>query len=86
MSRITKTKFNTKKNIRSSQSATERGQISRCEYWEEVKNIDPNNLVFLDKMGIILGLKRTYARSIGGSKFYDLKPFYLGQESQLSEQ
>jgi len=36
----------------SSQSATERVQILRWEYWEKVKNIDPENLVFLDEMGV----------------------------------
>jgi hypothetical protein len=41
-----------KKTIRSSQSATERVQMLRCEYWEKVKNIDPNNLVFRDGMGV----------------------------------
>ena len=47
-----------------------------CEYWEKVKNIDPNNLVFLDKMGVLLGLTRTHARSRYGSRVYNLKPFY----------
>jgi hypothetical protein len=28
----------------------------RGEYWEKVKNIDPDNLVFLDEMGVLLGL------------------------------
>jgi hypothetical protein len=48
------------------------------EYWEKVKNIDQNNLVFLDEMGVLLGLKRTHARSRYGSRVYDLKPFYRG--------
>jgi transposase len=43
-----------------------------------VKNIDPNNLVFLDEMGVLLGLTRTHARSRRGSRVYDLKPFYRG--------
>jgi len=43
-----------------------------------VKNIDPNNLVFLDEMGVLLGLTRTHARSICGRRVYDLKPFYRG--------
>ena len=43
-----------------------------------MKNIDPDNLVFLDKMGVLLGLTLTPARSICGSRVYDLKPFYLG--------
>ena len=39
----------TKKNLlRSSQSATERVQKLRGEYWEKVKNIPPENLVFID--------------------------------------
>ena len=33
------------------------------EYWEQVKQIDPENLVFLDEMGVLLGLTRTHARS-----------------------
>ncbi len=53
-------------------------QLLRCEYWEKVKHIDPTNLVFLDEMGVLLGLTRTHARSISGRRVYDLKPFYRG--------
>ena len=49
-----------------------------CEYWEKVKNIDPTNLIFLDKMGVLLGLTRTHARSTYGSRVYNLKPFHRG--------
>ena len=35
-----------KQTLRSSQSATKRVQIYMCEYWEKVKIIDPNYLVF----------------------------------------
>lgn len=41
-------------------------------------DIDPENLVFLDEMGVLLGLTRTHARSSHGSRVYDLKPFYRG--------
>jgi transposase len=67
-----------KKTLRSSQAATERVQGLRCEYWEKVKHIDPENLVFLDEMGVLLGLTRSKARSPHGSRVYDLKPFYRG--------
>jgi transposase len=53
-------------------------QNLRCEYWEKVKNLDPNNLVFLDEMGVSLGLTRTHGRSPVGLRVYDLKPFYRG--------
>jgi putative transposase len=76
---IAKTKTNTqKKTIRSSQAKTERVQKLRIEYWEQVKEIDPSNLVFIDEMGVLLGLTRTHARSNRGSRVYDFKPYYRG--------
>ena len=38
-----------------SQAATERAQKLRVEYWEKIKDIEPENLVFLDETGILLG-------------------------------
>jgi hypothetical protein len=79
VSRVAKTKFDTKKKtLRSSQCATERVQKLRCEFWEKVKAIDPENLVFIDEMGVLLGLTLTHARSPYGQRVYDLKPFYRG--------
>ncbi|MFM6138553.1 MAG: IS630 family transposase [Cuspidothrix sp.] len=40
--------------------------------------LDPENLVFIDEMGVLLGLTRTHARSERGSKVYDFKPYYRG--------
>lgn len=67
-----------KKTLRSTQAATERVQKLRGEYWEQVKDIEPHNLVFLDETGVLLGLTRIHARSPRGSRAYDLKPFYRG--------
>lgn len=79
VSGFTKTKLNTKKKtLRTSLGATERVQKLRLEFWEQVKAIDPENLVFLDEMGVLLGLTRTHARSPYGQRVYDLKPFYRG--------
>ena len=64
--------------MRSSQAATERVQKLRAEYWKKVKDIDPDNLVFLDETGVLLGLARTHARSQKGTRVYELKPFYRG--------
>jgi hypothetical protein len=58
-------------------------QKLRCEYWKKVKSIDPDNLVFLDEMGVLLGLTRTHARSKCGSRVYDLKPFYRGARTTV---
>jgi hypothetical protein len=37
-------------------------------------------MVFLDEMGLLLGLMRDHARSDKGSRVYDLKPFYRGKK------
>ena len=76
---IAKTKTNTKKKtLRSTQAKTERVQKLRIEYWEKVKQVDPENLVFIDEMGVLLGLTRTHGRSERGSRVYDFKPYYRG--------
>lgn len=64
--------------MRSSQARTERVQNLRSEYWQQVKNIDPENLVFIDETGVLLGLTRTHARSVRGTRVHDFKPFYRG--------
>lgn len=43
-----------------------------------MKQIEPEQLVFLDEMGVLLGLSRTHARSLRGQRAYDSKPFYRG--------
>ena len=60
------------------QAETERVQNLRSEYWQQVKEIDPENLVFIGELGVLLGLTRTYARSPPGTRVYDFKPFYRG--------
>ena len=41
------------------------------EYWEKVKNIDHDNWVFLDEIGVLLGLTPTHAGSYSGSRVYN---------------
>ena len=77
-----------KKSVRSSQAATDRVQLLRCEYREKVRDIEPKNMMFLDETGLLLtcrvtrhdGLMRHHARSEKGSRAYDLKPFYRGKK------
>ncbi|NEP87085.1 MAG: hypothetical protein F6K18_09710 [Okeania sp. SIO2C2] len=45
-----------------------------------MKDIDPENLVFIDETGVILGLTRTHAGSNKGTRVYEMKPFYRGQK------
>ncbi|MBD0299370.1 MAG: IS630 family transposase [Nitrososphaera sp.] len=64
--------------MRSSQADKESTKEQRIEYWEKIKNIAPENLVFLDEMGVLLGIMRGRARSMKGERVYDIKPFYRG--------
>jgi hypothetical protein len=59
-------------------AGTGRVQKLRVEYWEKMKNIEAENLVFLDETGIILGLARTHAHSQIGTRVGGIKPFYRG--------
>ena len=69
-----------KKTLRASQATSERVQSLRTEYWAQVKDIDLQDLVFLDEMGVLLGLMRTHARALPGERVYDFKPFYRGRK------
>ena len=81
VSDISTTKFTTpKKTLRASQATSERVQRLRAEYWVQVKGIDLKDLVFLDEMGVLLGLMRTHARARSGARAYDFKPFYRGSK------
>jgi len=65
VSGIPATRFTTqKKTLRARQATSERVQRLRAEYWTQVKEIDLKNLVFLDEMGVLLGLMRTHARAV----------------------
>ena len=52
----------------------------RQEYWQQVTDIELENLVFIDEMGVLLGLARTNARALPGDRAYDFKPFYRGSK------
>lgn len=69
-----------KKTLRAQQATTDRVQKLRVQYWEAIREVELENLVFLDEMGVLLGLKRTHARSPSGARAYDYKPFYRGSK------
>lgn len=43
-----------------------------------MREVELKDLVFLDEMGVLLGLMRTHARALPGARAYDYKPFYQG--------
>ena len=67
-----------KKTLRSSQAHKEINQNQRIEYWKKIRDVAPKDLIFLDEMGVLLGIMRSRARSKKGERSYDIKPFYRG--------
>ena len=57
-----------KKTLRSSQAHKEINQNQRIEYWEKIRDVAPKNLIFLDEMGVLLGIMRSRARSKKGER------------------
>jgi len=72
-----------KKTIRSSQADKESTKKKRIEYWEKIRESTPENLVFLDEMGVLLGIMRHIGRSKKGERVYDIKPFYRGSRGTV---
>lgn len=68
-----------KKTLKASQAGTEENQQKRLDYWNEIRDVKPENLVFIDEMAILLGIMREYGRSLIGKRLYDKKPFYRGE-------
>lgn len=48
-----------------------------------MKDIEPENLVFIDETGILLGEARPYGRSQKGTRVREMKPFYRGSKVTL---
>ena len=52
-----------KKTLRASQAGTEANQEARLDYWEKIRDVKSEDLVFIDEMAILLGIMREYGRS-----------------------
>ncbi len=44
----------------------------------KIRNLAPENLLFLAEIGLLLGIMRRRARSMKGERIYDIKPFSRG--------
>jgi transposase len=69
--------------LHAAQAESERVQLLRVEYWQTVAKIEPQDLIFIDETGRNLGLSRTCARSIQGTRAYGTKPYYRGANISL---
>ena len=55
----------------------------RVEYWQDIEEIRPEDLVFIDETGMNLAMVLLYARSVQGQRAYDHKPTGKGTNVTL---
>jgi transposase len=72
-----------KKTFRSEKVATQEVQQERVDYWQEVKDVAPENLIFIDESALWEGMERPVARSPKGRKAFCLRAAYKGQKHTL---
>lgn len=58
-------------------------QKLRCEYWNQIRDVSPENLVFLDETGVNLAMVPLYARAFKGQRAYSKRPEKKGNNVTL---
>ena len=72
-----------KKTYRGEKVASEAGQQERLDYWNRIRDVPVEKLVFIDETGFWVGMSRDVARSLRGTKALCLRPFYKGRKMTL---
>ena len=60
-----------------------RVQTLRVKYWEQVREVAPENLIFIDETGVNLTVVRSHARAFGGKRAYGERPYYHSENITL---
>lgn len=72
-----------KKTLHATEAGTPRIQQARLDYWQRIREIDPEDLVFIDESGINLAMTRLYARSPQGERAIGDRPQQRGQNVSI---
>lgn len=69
--------------MHASQAETDRVQLLRQEYWEAIRDIRAEDLVFIDETGVNLMMVRLYARALKGERATGERPHKQGSNVTL---
>jgi transposase len=69
--------------LHASQAETDRVQLLRQQYREEIRDIRPEDLVFIDETGVNLMMVRLYARALKGERATGERPYKQGRNVTL---
>lgn len=76
-------KTHSRQTLHTSQATSERVQHQRVSYWQQIREVNPQDLVFIDETGTNLAMTRNYARVLGGQRAYGIRPYYPGKNITL---
>lgn len=62
---------------------SQRVQLKRGEYWNQIRHIKEEDLIFIDESGVNLALVRLYARSLKGERARGEKPQKRGKNVSI---
>lgn len=63
-----------KKSLHAAEQDTEEGRRKRQAWWEQISQVDPQQLVFLDESGVTTEMTRRYGRGLRGERVHDATP------------
>jgi transposase len=69
--------------LHASQAATDRVQFLRQDYREQIRDIRPEDLIFIDETGVNLMMVRLYARALKGERAIGERPYQQGNNITL---
>lgn len=69
-----------KKTYRSAKAPSAEYQQERLNYWQQVKDVKPEDLICIDETGIWEGMERPMARSLEGRRAFSYRKSYKGQK------
>ncbi|CCQ70901.1 (R)-citramalate synthase [Crocosphaera watsonii WH 0402] len=58
-------------------------QLKRVDYWQKIKDIKIDNLIFIDESGVNLAMIRLYARALKGKRARGKKPQKRGKNISI---
>ena len=72
-----------KKTLYASEKDNEKVHKKRVKFWETIRDIKTNNLIFIDESGVNLAMLRLYARSLKGTRARGEKPQKRGKNISI---
>lgn len=72
-----------KKTLYAPEKDTEKVHKKRVKFWETLREIKTNNLIFIDESGVNLAMLRLYARSLKGRRARGEKPQKRGKNISI---